>query len=55
MKKTLGILFFWDADVLVTLSDGKQGYGMAASCQPSVGSCDDERPSITDGLCSIGG
>ena len=39
---------FWDADVLVTLSDGKQGYGMAASCQPSVDSCDDERPSETD-------
>ena len=27
----------------------------AASCQPSVDSCDDERPSISDGLCSIGG
>ena len=46
---------FWDADVLVTLSDGKQGYGMAASCQLMVDSCDDERPSISDGLCSIGG
>lgn len=39
---------FWDADVLVTLSDGKQGYGMAASCQPSVDSCDDERPPEAD-------
>ncbi|WP_281784781.1 hypothetical protein, partial [Uruburuella suis] len=26
---------FWDADVLLTLSDGKQGYGMASADRPS--------------------